>query len=93
MMAFLRGCIRQAQQLGAFGHLVAHGKQQRQHLAIARGGDGVLHLHGLHHRQRLAALTRRPALARKAITLPGIGAVRRPASPAWSPAWASGSGR
>ena len=42
----------------------------------------------LHHRQRLAELTASPALARKAITLPGIGAVSRRPRPRPSPAWA-----
>jgi hypothetical protein len=46
--------------------------------AIGRRGDGVLHLHGLHHGQRLALGHRSPALTANDTTLPGMGAVRRP---------------
>ena len=44
----------QTQQLRTIHHLVAGRKQQLGHGAIGRGGNGVLHLHGFHHRQGLA---------------------------------------
>ena len=45
----------QRQQLRAFGHLVAGCVKQLGHHAIGRRGNRVLHLHGIEHRQRLAA--------------------------------------
>jgi uracil-xanthine permease len=41
-------------QLGALGHLLAHGIAQALDRPIGRRGQRVLHLHGFEHQQRLA---------------------------------------
>ena len=46
----------QAQQFRALHHLVSWRVEQLGHLAIDRRCNSVLHLHGVHHRQRLPLL-------------------------------------